>query len=90
MSELKNSLSAYLARVKAGESVLVLDRGIPVARLEPARDVPDDARLARLERAGIVRRGSGKLERILEEPPPSVRGRTAAVDAVLDERRQGR
>jgi len=35
ISELKSRLSAYLARVRAGESVLVLDRATPVARLVP-------------------------------------------------------
>ena len=35
ISELKNSLSAYLRKVKSGESILVLDRNTPVARLVP-------------------------------------------------------
>ncbi len=35
ISELKNSLSAYLRQVKSGESVLILDRDTPVARLVP-------------------------------------------------------
>lgn len=34
--ELKNSLSAYLRAVREGESVVVTDRGIPVARIIPA------------------------------------------------------
>lgn len=74
ISELKNGLSAYLRRVRSGETVLVLDRKAPVARLVPAgfgakereehalyetetvREPADEAKLARLERAGIVLR----------------------------------
>lgn len=74
ISELKNGLSAYLRRVRSGETVLVLDRKTPVARLVPAgfgaeareqhalyetetvRELADEAKLARLERAGIVLR----------------------------------
>ncbi|MDE0479793.1 MAG: type II toxin-antitoxin system prevent-host-death family antitoxin [Gammaproteobacteria bacterium] len=40
ISELKNGLSAYLRRVKSGESVLVLDRNTPVARLVPIESAP--------------------------------------------------
>mgnify|MGYP006319671161 CR=1 FL=1 len=35
ISETKNNLSAVLSRVKAGEAVVITDRGVPVARLEP-------------------------------------------------------
>lgn len=35
VSELKARLSKYLNRVKAGEEVLITDRGNPVARLLP-------------------------------------------------------
>lgn len=34
--ELKNSLSSYLRRVREGETIVVTDRGVPVARLIPA------------------------------------------------------
>lgn len=34
--ELKNSLSSYLRRVRQGETVVVTDRGVPVARVIPA------------------------------------------------------
>lgn len=33
--ELRGNLSAYLDRVKAGEELVVTERGRPVARLEP-------------------------------------------------------
>lgn len=34
--ELKNSLSSYLRKVREGETVVVTDRGVPVARMIPA------------------------------------------------------
>ena len=39
ISQLKNSLSAYLKRVRAGQTVLILDREEPIAVLvdEPAQ-----------------------------------------------------
>lgn len=56
VSELKAGLSAYLARVKAGEEVVVTERGTPVARLVPiARDEdPEWARMRRLAAQGLV------------------------------------
>lgn len=88
ITEVKNQLSAIIDRVKAGESVVVTDRGQPVATIEPVRaDADDEARLVRLERSGIIRPAS-------KAPPalptsPLVAGRSA-VDALIDERRSGR
>ena len=92
ITQVKNGLSAFIDRVKAGESILVTDRGVPVAVLEPVTDqVGVDDRLARLERAGLVRRGTGKPPiELLRTPGPEVRGGTSAVDAVIEERRSGR
>lgn len=92
ITEAKNKLSALLDIVKAGESVMIVDRGIPVARLEPAAAADDtDGRLARLQRAGIVRVGSGRFPTwLLEESPPKARGGASIVEALLEERRSGR
>lgn len=40
ISQLKNGLSAYVARARAGEAVLILDRHTPVARLVPVEAGP--------------------------------------------------
>jgi prevent-host-death family protein len=54
--ELKNQLSSYLDRVKAGEEITVTERGRPIARLTAiAADV--DRRAALIE-AGIIRPAS--------------------------------
>jgi prevent-host-death family protein len=43
--DLKNRLSAYIRQVRAGEVVLVTDRGEVVAELAPPRQTPADADL---------------------------------------------
>jgi prevent-host-death family protein len=90
VTEAKNGLSALLDRVKAGETIVITDRGRPVARLAPATSPDDsDGRLARLERAGIVRRGSGDVRKILEMPLVETIDGASVVEVVLDERRSG-
>jgi antitoxin (DNA-binding transcriptional repressor) of toxin-antitoxin stability system len=82
--------SAYLAKVRAGASVLILDRDQPVARLErvePGRQ--GDDRLGRLERAGIVRRGTGAVPAVLLRRPVAKPTRSL-VQALLEEREEGR
>jgi prevent-host-death family protein len=93
ITEAKNNLSALIDWVKSGAPVLIVDRGRPVARLEPVAGTrePDDGRLARLVRDGIVRPGRGKVPAaLLSEPPPRVDGKTSVLEALLEERREGR
>jgi prevent-host-death family protein len=62
VSKLKASLSEYLRSVKAGEEVLVTERGRPVAKLTPATTsdmLPDQ--LLEMEKHGFIKIGSGKL-----------------------------
>ena len=92
ISEAKNRLSALIDRVRHGDSVLITDRGVPVARLEPVTAAADSTgRLRRLERAGAIRAGSGvaPLDLLRPAPPPLAAG-ASAVAALLDERRSGR
>lgn len=42
VSQLKAKLSAYLRSVRKGETVLVFDRTIPIAKLTPIEDPQDD------------------------------------------------
>jgi prevent-host-death family protein len=93
ITEAKNRLSALIDQVRSGESVLIVDRGTPVARLESAISGAPDAegRIARLERAGSVRaaRRPPAIEMLANEGP-SLRPGASAVAAILDERREGR
>lgn len=93
IAEASNDLSKLIDGLASGTSVLIVDRGRPVARLEPvtAADAPDDGRLARLVRAGIVRAGWGKPARtVLASPPPQAKRGASALSALLEERRQRR
>ena len=93
ISEAKNNLSALIDSVKGGGSVLIMDRGRPVARLEPVSkgDESDDDRLARLVREGIIRRGRGRISpELLSEPPPRLDGNFSILEALLEERRESR
>ena len=56
LRELKNRLSEYVDRVKAGEAVLVTDRGQPVAELRPV-STTDHAKSRRLSLAVLARAG---------------------------------
>src|SRR5215813_1405085 len=62
VSKLKASLSEYLRQVKAGEEVLVTERGRPIAKLSPVAgsDVLAD-HLIEMEKHGLLKVGSGKL-----------------------------
>ena len=76
ITEAKNNLSALIDSVKGGSPVLIVDRGRPVARLEPVSALPpdDDSRLARLVRDGIVRPRRGGLPKALfSAKPPQVK-----------------
>jgi prevent-host-death family protein len=96
VADLKARLSEYLSRVKAGEEVLVTDRGRPVARLVPVDSgaEPDDeaetARLRTMEREGLVRLGSGRLpEGFFEKERPADPGGLLR-EAALEEREKSR
>jgi prevent-host-death family protein len=93
ITEAKNGLSALLEQVRAGQSVLILDRGIPVARIEPVPSAGGDqpGRLERLERAGLVRQPTRALDpSALGGPRPRAAEGASALAALLEERQQGR
>jgi prevent-host-death family protein len=93
ITEAKNRLSALIDHVRGGESVLIVDRWIPVARLESAvsADADPAGRIARLERAGAVRPARRPpATEVLSSKPPSARPGASAVAALLEERRTGR
>jgi antitoxin (DNA-binding transcriptional repressor) of toxin-antitoxin stability system len=93
IAELKNRLSHYLRRVQGGESILVCDRDRVIARIERVdrlASIPssDAEWLGRLERRGVLRRGTGKLPaRWLARRP---RVGVDVVTALLAERAEGR
>ncbi|MGH7151589.1 MAG: type II toxin-antitoxin system Phd/YefM family antitoxin [Planctomycetota bacterium] len=99
ISELRKRLSRYLDHVRAGGTVIVLDRDRPIAEIRPIRARPpgrsksDEEWLDDLERKGLIRRGTGRM------PPGFIedskkRGPIAPgarlVEAILEEREDGR
>jgi antitoxin (DNA-binding transcriptional repressor) of toxin-antitoxin stability system len=81
-------------RVRHGETIVITDRGRPVARLVSAltavADDPD-GRLARLERSGGLRRATTAPPRaLIRRKLPTMTKPAGVLDALLEERRQGR
>jgi prevent-host-death family protein len=93
LTETKNNLSALIDQVQSGETILILDRGRAVARLESAVTAGADpeGRLSRLERQGLLERAStAPPVELLSGPPPAAQDGASALAVLLDERRQGR
>ena len=90
VAELKAQLSRYLSRVKAGEEILVTERGAPVARLVPvSAGAPDHKHLRDLERQGLIRLGTGKLPADFWKLPRARDPRASVRKAVSEEREVG-
>lgn len=92
IADLKNNLSRYLEHVRGGGAVLVLDRDQPVAQILPLKETGPagdrKARLVRLERRGLIRRGAGGLPEWLgKRRPPRLRG--SVLRALRGERESG-
>ena len=93
ITQAKNNLSALIDGLKNGSPVLIVDRGRPVARLEPVigdQEDQQDARLSRLVREGLVRPRRTELPSVLlTEAPPRAAPGASVVEALIAERREG-
>jgi prevent-host-death family protein len=105
IAELKNNLSRYLAFVRGGGEVVVLDRDTPVARIVPfspqsgvvqgaaGADADLEAEsLAEMERQGLIKRGDRfaiQEWRKAHRPVRLPRGSGSVVDTLLEMRREG-
>jgi prevent-host-death family protein len=92
VSTLKATLSACLAKVKAGDEVLVMERGKPIAKLVPLAEERDGtlSHLRDLARAGLVRVGSGKLPSGFWKLPRPKDPKRRALQALLADRAETR
>lgn len=98
IADLKDHLSQYLRRVRAGETIWVKDRDRIVAKIEPVRSDDlkndDEAWMAELVADGIAqapkeKRTKKQVEEFLSDPvKPRKKG--SAVAALLREREEGR
>lgn len=93
LTETKNNLSAIIDQVRRGETVLLLDRGRPVARIEPvlAPTAHPDDHLERLERQGVISRATSPPPMdLIRQRPPRAKGGSSILQALLQERENGR
>jgi prevent-host-death family protein len=89
VSKLKASLSEYLRQVKAGEEVLVTERGRPIARIAPAvisHTLPKH--LVEMQKQGLIKLGSEKLPKDFWGLPRPKDPKGLVVKAVLREREE--
>ena len=92
VSELKALLSKYLSKVKAGEEVVVTDRGRPIAKIIPIKrtEMEIPPHLLMLERAGLARIGKTSLPAGFWSLPRPKDKKGALLKALLNEREDGR
>jgi antitoxin (DNA-binding transcriptional repressor) of toxin-antitoxin stability system len=94
ISYTRNHLSELLSLVKEGESILIMDRNQPVARLEPV-DGHAGGRAganADLVRRGLVRAGRNPLnvKAFAALPLPRTKNGGDVLSALLSDREEGR
>lgn len=80
--EFRDRLTAYLRRVRAGESLLIVDRDTPIAHLTPA--TPELRVVSDLVAEGLVEWGGSKPRGAAQ--PPKVHGEPIS-DLVVKGRR---
>lgn len=91
VAELKASLSEYLGRVKAGEEILVTDRGIPVAKVVPLKRGQDiSSRMVSMEKSGKVQIGRNRLAESFWSIPRPDDLEAVARSFLADEREENR
>ena len=86
---LKDQLSSYLQRAEAGEQIVVLRDGQPVAALVPLsqlQEKDEQARLAEMASRGLVKLPKGTSRKAFQSPPLPSRGKLAS-EMVLEDRR---
>jgi len=91
ISELKARLSSYVRRVKAGETVMVTERGRTVAQLSPPPlDANKGAELQALVDRSPVRPGRGSVSPEFWDLPGPKDPLGKVLESLLEERREGR
>ncbi len=91
ISKLKASLSEYLLKVKAGEEVIVTDRGKPIAKIIPIsryETSPED--IQEMEKKGLISGGTGKLPKDFWDLTKPRDPKGLVLKALLEERKEGR
>lgn len=82
--EFKTHLSAYLRRVKAGEVVVIAERGKPIGRLIP-EGISVQERMELMAKMGLVIPGREKLQP--EKPVAHAKGDRSVAQQVVEDRK---
>ena len=81
--ELKAQLSKYVKQVKAGETVVITERGKPIGRIVPGEQSLE-ARLKELEQAGLVAWSGRKVQPV--SLVAQTRGEKTVAEMLLEDR----
>ena len=80
---MKTHLSAYLRRVKAGETIVITERGTPIGRIVPANASVEE-RMEALAQAGQIAWSGKKLGEV--ERVGRTKGEKTVADLLLEDR----
>lgn len=81
--ELKSKLSHYLRLTKAGETVVVTERGVPIGRIVPTGMAVED-RIGAIASSGLLAWNRRKLTR--RAPSARVRGEGTVAQILVEDR----
>ncbi len=81
--ELKSRLSSYLRLTKAGQSVVITERGKPIGRIVPIERSLDE-RLGALVDAGVVEWNGSKPGRL--KPKARAKGNRTVAELLVEDR----
>ncbi len=82
--EIKNRLSQYLRLVKQGETVIITERNVPVAKIVPYNKAAVD-NLMVLKKSGLVSWNGEKPEGLSN--PPKIKSNLQVSQMIAEERR---
>lgn len=82
--ELKTHLSAYLRRVKEGETITITEHGTPIGRIVP-EEKSLKGKMEALQEAGMLKWSGKKFAP--RKPAAKVRGERSVADLLLEDRR---
>ena len=91
VAQVKARFSEYLAIAKAGEAVLITERGKPVAQIGPINgQEAHAARILDLARRGVVKLGTGKIPEHILKGEPVVSIPDGLLERIMEEEREDR
>jgi prevent-host-death family protein len=81
--ELKTRLGRYVRKVKAGDAVVITERGKPVGLIVPM-GLPVESRMKELAQSGLIAWSGRKLRKL--SPVARTRGRKTVAELLLQDR----